>query len=223
MTAEETYKLILYIIAKNTSQGYFSPADFNRTINQAQLSYMTFLLGTFQKYAPGRPVAPVEFGQNQVIRQRLTPAIYGYILNIDGSGFAPYPGDYLQTDAMVSIYGNQRIRAVQQDSLYSYVNSKIDPVQNNPIYLIRNDGFEFYPAMLNQAKLSYIRNPPNIVYSFTPDSNGRPVYDPATSVDPIWDDLSMFEIISRALAMIGVSLQTPAVMQYAQNIKQEGQ
>lgn len=223
MTANETYQLILYITAKNTSQGYVSPADFNRVINQAQKSYITFLLGSFQKYAPGRPIAPVEFGQNQVIRQRLTPAIYGYVLSVDVNGRSPYPGDYLQTDAMVSIYGYKRIRAVQQDSLYSYMNSSIDPVQDNPIYLIKDIGFQFYPENIGQANLSYVRNPPSIVYNYTLDGSGRPLYDPATSVSPIWDDLAMYDIIGRALSMVGVSLQAGAVLQYSQEIKNNGQ
>ena len=36
MTIDEIYQLILYSTAKNLSQGYVSPDDFNITINQAQ-------------------------------------------------------------------------------------------------------------------------------------------------------------------------------------------
>lgn len=222
MDVNDIYELMQYIIAKNM-QGYLSPDEFNLTINQAQQSYQSYLLGNFQTYIPGRPVAKVELGQNSVVRQRLAPSIYNYNLTVDGTGFSPYPGDYLQADAMWSIYGNNRIRYVQQDSLYSFYNSVIDPVATNPIYLIEDVGFRFYPVTTATAKLSYVRNAPNMVWGYTLDGNGNPVYDVALSTQPIWDDASMLEIIARALRMVGVNLQSAVVSQYAEEIKNNGQ
>jgi hypothetical protein len=223
MTIDEIYQITLYATAKNASQGYVSPDDFNLTINQAQQSYVAYLLGSFQQYMPGRPVARVEFGQNTIIRTRLAPIIYWYDLSVDPDGFSDYPGDYLQTDAMFT-YGNyNRIRAVQQDSLYSYYNSVIDPIASNPIYILEDLGFRFFPEDINEAKLSYVRNPPNMEWAYTLDGNGIPVYDPINSVQPVWDDASILEIIVRALAIIGVNLQLNTVMQYSMDIKNQGQ
>lgn len=226
MTIDEIYQLILYSTAKNLSQGYVSPDDFNITINQAQKSYASYLLGSFQTYTPGRSVARIEFGQNTVVRTRLAPIIYWYNLNVDAAGFSPYPGDYLQVDAMVSIYGYNRIRSVQQDSLYSYHNSAIDPVATNPIYILEDNGFRFFPENISQAKLSYVRNPPEMKWGYTIDPiTGIPVYNPSPSVSyqPVWDDASILEIIVRALAIIGVNLQSNIVEQYSMSIKNQGQ
>ncbi len=222
MDVNDIYELMQYIIAKN-QQGYLAPDEFILTINQAQQSYQSYLLGNFQTYTPGRPVAKVELGQNSVVRQRLSPSIYNYNLAVDSTGFSPYPGDYLQADAMWSIYGNNRIRYVQQDSLYAFYNSVIDPVATNPIYLIEDVGFRFYPVTTATAKLSYVRNAPNMVWGYTLDGNGNPVYDAASSTQPIWDDASMLEIIARALRMVGVNLQSAVVSQYAEEIKNQGQ
>lgn len=223
MTIDEVYSLVLYATAKNASQGYVSPADFNLTINQASRSYASYLLGSFQQYMPGRPVARVEFGQNTIVRTRLAPIIYWYNLSVDVTGYSPYPGDYLQVDAMLTTTGLNRIRSVQQDSLYSYYNSVIDPVATNPIYLLQDNGFQFYPENINTAKLSYVRNPPDMVWAYTLDGNGIPVYNSATSVQPLWDDASMLDIIVRCLAIIGVNLQTNVLEQYAMTIKNQGQ
>lgn len=223
MNVNDIYNLVLYICSKNLQQGYISPDDFNITINIAQKSYAAYLLGNFQQYTPGRPVARVEFGQNTIIRQRLSPIIYGYILNIGVDGKAQYPGDYLQTDAMWSVYGYQRIRAVQQNYLWAVYGSSIDPIATNPIYLIEDDGFQFFPINIGQTRLSYIRNPPNMVWGYTLDINGLPVYDPSNSTQPVWDEASILEIIIRALAMIGVSLQFEDVKRYAAEIKNIGQ
>lgn len=233
MTVDDVYQLVLYATAKNASQGYVSPQDFNNTINQAQKSYVAYLLGSFQQYMPGRSVARVEFGQNTIVRTRLAPIIYWSNLSIDIDGFSPYPADYLQTDAMFTDAGYQRIRAVQQDSLYSFYNSVIDPVANNPIYILENDGFRFFPVDLYSAKLSYVSNPSDIIWAYTLDVNGIPEYAPTQtgvgvypttgSQQPVWDDASMLEIIVRALAIIGVNLQMNVLEQYSMTIKNQGQ
>lgn len=220
---DDVYQIVTYAVGKNLQQGYVSPSDFNLVINQASRSYASYLLGNFQQYQPGRPQARVEFGQNTVIRQRLTPIIYGYNLTIDSTGFSPYPGDYLQQDAMWSFYGYNRIREVQQQYFYSIYNSVIDPVPSWPVYMIEWDGFRFFPNSLGQAKLSYVRNPPDMIWGYTLDVNGVPVYNPATSTQPVWDDASILEIIVRALRIIGVNLQYNDVNAYANEIKQIGQ
>lgn len=222
MSVDFVYRLIQYIINKN-QQGYLSPEQFNIVINQAQYSYLDFLLGSFEQYTPGRPIAKVELGMNETIRQRLTAFIDPpTTLTIDVTGLATYPSDYQQADAMYTSSMN-RVRYVQQDKLYSVLNSVIDPVANNPIYLINSAGFQFYPITLGNSKLSYVKTPPTIVWASTPDANGRPIYDPGTSVDPLWYDLDFFEVIARALKLIGVNLQSAAVAQLATEIKQIGQ
>jgi len=222
LSVDEVYSLMKFILNKN-QQGYFAPDKFRLVINQAQRSYQSHLLGSFEQYTPGRPVARVELGQNSVVRQRLAPTIYGYVLSIDSQGQSPYPHDYIQTDTMYSIYGVSRIRNAQQNQLDAYYNSTIDPIASNPIYLIEDTNFQFYPTTTYQAKLHYVRDAPDIVWGYTLDGNGRAVYNPATSVDPVWDSAAMLDIIARALTLVGVNLQAGAVLQFANQIKQEGQ
>lgn len=222
MSVDEVYNIIQFIINKEQS-GYVSPDEFNLIINQSQDSFQDYLLGEFQQYQTGRAVSRVTFGQNQRVRQRLSPTIYNYNLSIDVAGFSPYPADYLETDTMWTIYGHNRIRYVQQDSLFSFLDSVIDPVTSNPIYLIERTGFSFYPSTLGAANLNYVRKPPRIIWGFTLDVNNRPIYDPFNSQDPVWSDLDMLEIIARALRMVGVNLQDNQISQYANEIKQSGQ
>jgi hypothetical protein len=232
MDINEIYQIVLYSTAKNLSQGYVSPDDFNLTMNQAQKSYVSYLLGSFQQYTPGRAVARVEFGQNTIVRTRLAPIIYWDTLTVDAFGFCPYPSDYLQTDAMFTAQGYERIRSVQQDSLYSYIKSQIDPIASNPIYILEDTGFHFFPENIGSAELSYVGNPPDMKWGYNLDVNGIPVYNPLPynpttqptgSIQSVWDDASILEIIVRALAIIGVNLQLNAVEQYSMQIKNQGQ
>lgn len=215
------------LVGKNLQQGYLSPQDFYIYINSAQQQYTDYLLGEYQKYQLRRPIAVVEFGQNERIRDSISPLIYTAILPINSTtGIAARPSDYEYMDAMWSVYGHYNIRFTQQDRYDSYIHSDIDPVVTNPVYLIQHEGFRFFPERPygdNQAKMSYVRTPPSIVWGSTTDSNGLPVWNPATSQDPVWSDTDMFQIIVRAAAMAGVTLQYNTVLQYADNVKNTGQ
>lgn len=225
MTADTAYKIVLYAAAKNLQDGYVSPEDFNTVLMPtAQHQYLDFLLGEYQKYQPTRPFSPVAFSNNQRNRTSLAPLIYNIVMPINSaSGVATYPDDFLQVDAMWGHYNLYKIRFTQQDSLWSKYHSVIDPVDSNPLYYMNNDGFNFLPATLGFARMSYVRTPPSIVWGYVNDSNGVPVYNPATSQDPIWADSDMHQVIIRALALIGVNLQAGVVSQYAEIIKNQGQ
>jgi len=217
------YQIVLYAVNKQQS-GYVTPSEFNLAINQAQYSFSQFLIGEYQQYQNQRSQARVSWGQNQNVRESLTPIIYGYILNPDlTTGIAAYPYDFQKTDAMTTIYGYNRIRFASQDRLFSYMNSVIEPIATNPIYLVKDVGFQFYPVTIGQANLSYVRTPPNIVWAYTEDGDGLPVYNAAASIDPVWSDLDCLEIIVRCLKLVGTSLQIGAVSQYATEVKNMGQ
>jgi len=227
MDVNQMYEVWIRVLGKNKQQGYASPDDFYVYINQAQRSYEDYLLGEYQRYQIQRPIAVVEFGQNERIRDSIAPLIYNTILPINSTtGIASYPSDYEYVDAMWGVYGNYNIRFIQQDRYASYKYSEIDPVIENPVYLIRQEGFQFFPERPygeNQAKMSYVRNAPSIVWGYNLDSNGVPVWNAATSQNPVWSETDCLQIIVRALALIGVQLQFGVVLQYAQEIKNTGQ
>jgi len=215
-------------VAKNLQQGYVSPDDFNNTLMPvAQSSYLDYLKGEYQKYQLRRPISVVEFGQNQMIRQSLAPLVYNTVLPINSTtGIAPFPSDYEVNDAMWSVYGHYNIKFIQQDRADSYLHSSIDPIATNPVYLIRQEGFEYFPSNpygYNLASLSYLRTPPPIFWGYDLDGNGLPVYNAALSQQPIWADTDIYEVIARALQLVGVNLQIGTVIQYANELKNIGQ
>jgi hypothetical protein len=231
MNVNDMYRICQFAINKEQN-GYLTPSEFNLIINQAQVSYQDYLLGEFQQYQYGRPQARVNYSENENIRQRLSPLIAETTLTINGtSGEASYPADYVQADAIRTL-DFKRVRFVQQDSLYSYYNSEIDPIATNPIYLIEPSGFQFYPKTLGTAVLTYVKDAPTIVWAYTTVS-GRPVYAPTQTgvgvtpttgtVQPVWDNVDLLEIIARALKLVGVNLQAGQVEQYANQVTQQGQ
>lgn len=229
MNVNDMYRICQFAVNK-AQNGYLTPSEFNLTINQAQVSYQDYLLGEFQQYQYGRAQARIDYSQNENIRQRLSPLITSDTLTINGSGKAAYPADYVQSDTIITTAFN-RVRFAQQDTLYSYYNSQIDPIATNPIYLLEPTGFQFYPVTLGSAILTYIKDAPEIIWGYTLVS-GRPVYNPATynpstqpagSQQPVWDNVDLLEIIARALKLIGLNLQDGQVQQYANQVTQQGQ
>jgi hypothetical protein len=231
MNVNDMYRICQFAVNK-AQNGYLTPSEFNLVINQAQVSYQDYLLGEFQQYQYGRPQARITYSQNENIRQRLTPLITEATLTINSTtGESPYPADYVQADTVITT-DFKRVRYVQQDSLYSYYNSEIDPVATNPIYLIEPSKFQFYPKNLGTAILTYVKDAPEIVWAYTTVS-GRPVYAPTQTgagvtpttgtVQPVWDNVDLLEIITRALKLIGLNLQDGMVEQYANQITQTGQ
>ena len=222
MGINEMYQICQYAINKSQN-GYLTPSQFNLLANQAQISFQDYLLGEFQQYQYGRPQARVNYSQNSDTRQRLTPFIIETTLTIDGNGLVNYPTDYLQTDAMRTTTDFDRIRFVQQDSLYSYLKSEIDPVATNPIYLLNDGGFQFYPKNIGSATLTYVKVAPDMIWGYTLDDNGRPIFAPAYSTEPLWYDIDKLEIVARILKLVGVSLQDGQVEQYANMVTTQGQ
>ncbi len=225
MNANEAYTICLYIAGKNLQQGYLSPEDFNTKVMPiGQRSYLDFLLGEYQQYKVGRPIAVVEIGQNARVRNSLAPLIYGTLLSPNvTTGIAAYPSDHEYPDAMWGQYGFYNIRFIQQDRLDSYYHSEIDPVATNPVYLIKHEGFQFYPENIGTTRLSYVRTPPAIIWGYLPDYNGINQYNPATSQDPVWGDTDMMEVIARGMRAVGVNLQSNQISQYANELKDKGQ
>jgi hypothetical protein len=223
LSIDDVYELIQYIIAKNSGQGYLSPDEFNRVINIAQTSFLSLMLGQFQQYQVGRSAPKLAYSENETTRQRLSPFIKEATLTVNTSGFSNYPTDYQQVDAMISVYNFHRIRFVQQDSQYSYQNSVIDPVAQNPIFLVKQNGFQFYPTDMGQAKLSYVSTPETLKWAYITNVYGLPQYDAVNSVSPRWYDVDIMDIISRALRIVGVNLESRDVSQYANEIKNTGQ
>lgn len=228
MTVDFLYRLLQYV-ANQFQRGNTSPARFNLIIQQANISFLNYLLGQLQQYSYGSPASRVQFGVNETARQRLTPLIDPVTtLIIDVTGLAPYPENFQQVDAMYDGSLN-RIRFVPQHKLPSYFTDPIDLVATNPIYIIESGGFRFYPNMTDNslpapiAKLSYVKTPPTIFWNSAPDGQGRPQYTPTGSTDPIWYPTDCLELVSRALKMVGVNLSAPEVSQYADGIIKQGQ
>lgn len=224
LSVNEMYLIEKFILNKNQN-GNLTPDMFNIINNQAQYDYLEFLLGDFRKYMNGRPIPPVAWGMTARIRESLTPFIQPpTTLTVNSStGLVDNPPDYEMWDAMYWGIYKKRVKFIQQGRLDSHINSTINPVSRNPVFLSVYQGFQVYPVNIGTTQLSYIRSPREIRWGSTPDIYGRKVYNSATSQNPEWQRMDLMEVMARALRMVGVNLQAAQVSQYADQIKATGQ
>lgn len=223
MTVDFMFQLFNAIANKNV-RGDLGSSRFNLFIQQAENSYVSYLLGILQKYQPGRPVPPVAIGMTRRVRQILSPLITPpvEVTIAPLTGVAAFPVGHLYTDTVKTAAG-KKVRYADSMRLTAFNESVIDPIGSNPVYLIQNNGFQFYPFSLGTAWVTYIKQSPGISWGKTVDENNREEYNPTLSKQPVWSDLDCLEIITRALRMAGVSIQFTDVQQYANEIKNTGQ
>jgi hypothetical protein len=71
-----------------------------------------------------------------------------------------------------------------------------------------------------------------VVWAYTLDGSGRPVYSagaggsviPTTgSVQPVWNNIDFDEIIGRALKILGVSIKENSLINYGQQVIAQGE
>jgi hypothetical protein len=100
----------------------------------------------------------------------------------------------------------------------------IDPVNEaNAFYIEESSVWKVYPTTLATVTLKYLTLPTDIVWAYTLDGSGRPVYNPVGSVNPQWYDNDIDEVVARGLKIFGVSIKEGALLNYGQQVIQSGE
>lgn len=211
LSVDYLYKFSLDLMLKNQAGG-LSRTRFENNWNDAQSSYQDDLLGRFQARNNGKTGINTGLIEDETILQKLSPFTKPVSINIL-SGNADKPTDFVFRLAL-RINGEDCYK-INQGQISSVNDSVIDPpsITNNKYYFVEYEGYYYFlphtlPTVdITTAELDYIITPPNIVWGFTYDANNRQVYNPGTSVQPLWDNNSNREITKRMLKTIGVSFK----------------
>ena len=221
MTIDEVYKFINFIVKKSNAGGYVTPFEFNLLINRAQIQYFNKLYGNQNDYRYDRPVPKISYAVTEKISNSLSPFLSDKTtVTIDANGQCTTPTDMIQMVAVTKeVSGKEyEITRVEQDRVANNLSSYYDaPDTEFPIYAQLRTKLQFYPKTLASASVIYLKKPTNMAWAFTTVS-GRYVYEPLLSVQPLWSDVDMNEVMYIALSYIGVNLKDQEVSQFA-NIK----
>lgn len=201
--------------------GTFSGDEFTRLFNMAQRQLAAYLCGQIQDYQYGRPISRVSFEINKSVASILSPCVVQNSSIAIAAGVVAQPADYYVLSDMRDQNDNP-IRWADRQRLAGYLKSKVNLITAYPRYTEGNGTWNVY-GVTGTVKADYVKIPPDVKWGHI-DTSGREVYDPATSIDPVWDDVTIVdEIFQRMYKLAGVSLRDPVLMNYGDAAIKQGE
>lgn len=222
MTSDEAFRFIKFI-CRTSQSGVITPAQYGLAVSSAQNSFYDFLIGEIERYPMGKPVPPVAVGMSKKIARFLSPLKVPKEEIAVASGIAPYPATMDFAISMEDASGGN-ISIVDDTKKSARIKSKLDPPSTSqPFCVLSKTGFEVYPTTLDKVYLNYYFRPPNSVWGYDIDGNGREVYNAGTSVHPVFDDVAMQKVLARAIRLLGFSFTEEEWIQYGMAVKVGGE
>lgn len=210
-----------YQLRKNQAGG-ISGNDLFYAWNAEQSAFQTDLLGRWQKENNSKQGQNTGLIENETIMTKLAAFTQTVAIAIT-AGQSNKPSDFAYTLALR--IGGYKVFPVNPDAIWAVNQDVIDPasITNNAYYYTEYQNyFSFLPATATTFQLDYIQVARDIAWGSTFDGAGRQIYDPGTSVQPVWAQADIIEITRRALNSFGVSLKDPDFASFGDKIIQTG-
>jgi hypothetical protein len=220
MIIDEVYKLVNFVADKN-GRGYVPPARFNLLAKIAQLEFISIRLGNI-KALNERGVPPFGYKSNRRIDVDLRPFVYGpETISITNQGNFVYPYGFMWPDAW---HKNDFsvIEEIDSDEYPRVKHSQIyPPTEDFPILIFRNPYGFIDPYSIGSFKMSYVKYPSDPVWGFSVVNNEE-VFNEAASVDFTFSPINMLDVTILILEKVGINLDKPQLLQYAQLKQAQG-
>jgi hypothetical protein len=221
MTVDQVYSILRFIVRKN-QLGSLSPTDFQYAFNTAQRNYYDFLVGRVEQYRYGSSVPRVGLSMTDNVVSRLMPFNSSATITIT-SGLVTKPTGFNKLLAMYTP-NSYRVYRIEEDMFAERMQDSIDPIDEaNAFFVEQNTNWRVYPTTLTSVLVKYLTVPTDVIWNYTLDGSGRPVYNPTGSVDPLWYNNDIDELVGRAAKIIGVSFKEPTLSQFGQGVINTGE
>jgi hypothetical protein len=221
MTVDQCYSILKFIVRKN-QLGSLSPTDFQLAFNTAQRNYYDLLVGRIEQYRYDKPTPRIGLSMTDNVVSRLMPFELSSSATIT-SGLVTKPTGFNKLLAMYTP-NNYRVYRIEENRFAERMQDSIDPIDEaNAFYIEQSTNWRVYPATLTTVTLKYLTVPTDVVWNYTLDGSGRPVYNPTGSVDPVWNNNDIDEIVARAAKIVGVSFKEGSLIQFGEQIIAKGE
>ena len=217
-------RYVEFLQNKSQSGNSVTPAQFNIAANAAQLA----------KFQSDREI----FIAKKEITKYLTFFMKTQVSQVNPSiGYLPYPTDWEHTikirryflrkifDKPTNTYKTEGIW-INVDEVKDYDwgdvqgSSLLKAVPRFSKYEEFANEYRFLPKAIGSVEVDYLATPTPPFWNYV-ITNGRPVYNSATSVDFQFEAFSLNEIAMKYLALIGCNLQMAQLNNFAQQFKAE--
>ena len=222
MNINKVYTYIAKTIANKAQTGNLTPSDFNSLMPRA---FQQWVYKTYDDMTDGRG-----WQSNQSITDDLRfLLVRNKVMQVAKDGSLSVPSDYLHLSSInynyTRVYKGKTITklkpvdVVRDNERAAFTGSDIyAPLLESKKYVISaffDTYLQFYPADVGRVEFTYLRKPIDPVWNFTV-VNGRPVYDPTTSVDLEAPDEAVDEIAMIALSLFGINIRDQELISFSE-------
>lgn len=193
---------------------YYTVAQLEMLFNNAQLSYYTDIKG---KYSTSTLIKEILAPFKNTYIFTPSNSISGYVVVASDVGYLDFLDMQIEVDISSRIIYTP-VEIVAEDTRADRLNSQIDPVTvANPVAeIIAPRYFKMYPTAGYRGIITFLRKPTDVVYGYTVISGRVIVYDPSTTVQPLWRPTDYTPILLKALQSVGVNLSSQELAQWAE-------
>ena len=228
------YERVQNLANKFQVGAYLNPTEFNNYANMANIGLLSI---DYEQY-----------NQTQKMTDRMKDFIVSRQMMIDGYGKADYPTNYIYFVSLKtykreeylalrrSCDGRQPTQkeyaALPQIPIKLTDNDKINNLYYSEIYspdyvapraTMYGDYIQFYPTNLGVCVLDYFKKPVTVVWGYTDDIYGLPVYNPTTSVNFEWSENVANALVMEICKYAGVEIRDIDLAKAATELESTGQ
>jgi hypothetical protein len=239
MDIGELVRLSANLIGERAPHRSMNHTQITRMLNMESLKLLRKKIGLPEEYQPGMPLPreATEISRKNKEDIRVFLKDLGIkpggnpSLHISPKGIATIPtdlyymstieywkrvGSYVEFDTKpVEILTDVEFLDRQQSHIMA-------PSIDYPICNFQKDYIRFLPQNLGYAHCIYYRYPVDCIYAIKYINQDKPVYDPDNSRDLEWNDDNCLTIVMMFLGDLGIPLEKPDLIQYAELHKKEG-
>jgi len=238
----EIYQFVNFELNKYQS-GSFTPDEFNQVLAATYLDPFKVKIGLPEEYQfPSRNGGGAEARQNYQAGQTITDDLRLFIkttvVTKVGSGFFPYPADYVRHSAseydliinnngcgqQPSVYVQSIEPVTDEQKKFRLNNSIIAPDVEYPIISFEDRGFLINPKTITQFRLTYLRLPVKPVFGFFYDPVTQEVtYDPTTSIQLEYPVIMHNDYCAMLIKYIAENIRDDSARQFGEARQMNGQ
>ena len=216
MNNYDLYKYINFIVSEDAYGNTFSPSEFDNLLKVKSIEYHQALI---KQYEIDRIMS------NSVKRFKTS------VQKVVSNGSFGLPSDYGYVSSMLSrdyigvgnTFKYRRVDIVTDEEWAMRVVSSIKmPTTKHPIAKILNTTVSVLPLEIDRIEFNYLRKPAVPVFILTLDANDNPtVYTSGSIVELDFEDIDKIAIAHQILALRGVNLKEPSLVQFAAYMEQK--
>lgn len=220
INVNKVYRVVLAILNKE-QRGYLTPDQFNRLGRQAQLDLFEKSFYDYNRQLTKRNIQGVNSEYGDIadnIEEKIDLFAKSATLTLaNNATTVAAPADLYRTVNITTSDRSTEIEKIKKSEYVYYASSQLSaPSASFPVYYFDNNVFNIFPASITNPVIDYIKIPSDPVWGYTGGGASAYTYSAGNSTDFELHPSDETDLVIKILALAGVIIKDPAVIQVAQ-------